>query len=891
PATTAASWAGVTNPLTSSYANQAFDGATLMGSDQSQAFYSLAGSIDEVSMFNRALGEGELYTQYGAAVGGLKPVLFGDIQGPTDPIAAGDPITLSVDGGGTPPLTFIWRRNGVAAGATTSNTFVITTSTLSDTASYDVIISNSLNTVTSSSVSVTVVTPSLPNISQIVGYQSRTLYPTGTLSMAVLATGGGLKYQWYKGGSPIPSATSSAYTVPRVTTTNAGSYSVSVTNIVGSATSGPPVVITIPSVTAGSYEAAIVTSAPEAWWRLDEPQGSTNMFDGMGRHNGIYTNASGGSTLPTMGASGALVSNPNPAASFSSTGQGIGLVPYSPALTPSKYSVEAWVNTSVLNNQVPVSSSFNNAGWWMQSASGWWSGGSFQGLWGNNLNGNTAAAILPNQWSYVVINYDASQTGSSGNIYPWTLYVNGATDGYIWSTPAASSGGAPFIIGAQGVSPATLAALFFDGKVDEVAVYPRVLTGAEITAHYNARGTVVVPVIFTTPLVSQTVTTGKSVSFTTTDAGTAPISLQWYKGTTLIPNATNLTYAITNTAVGDGGTYTLWGTNSGGTASISASLTVYPPFAYANVTNNLVLHLTFDADTTDSSGRGNNGTASITTPPVFVPGIIGAQALQYTTTPLGSTSGGPVTASSYVALGTQGSGPPTDLRFDTTVSFSVGLWVKLPVGAMPGDLPFIGTATNSDGNPGWVLAPGYQDGGWEWYLKDDANHSASAAGTVPLINDGKWHHFLLSVDRTAAVANTYLDGMLAKTTSISTVGNIDIGNTAPVVIGQDPTFLYPEPGTAIVDDIGIWRQALTTLEVVQIESAGSTYGRSFNTVAPPSSNLTITRSGTSIVINYSSGTLLGSTNVSTGYAPVSGANPPSYTVTPSGAAKFYRVQN
>ena len=73
---------------------------------------SFTGLIDEVAIFNRALGEGELYTQYGAAVGGLMPIIFGDLQGPTDPVAVGDPIILSVDAGGTPPLTFTWHASG-----------------------------------------------------------------------------------------------------------------------------------------------------------------------------------------------------------------------------------------------------------------------------------------------------------------------------------------------------------------------------------------------------------------------------------------------------------------------------------------------------------------------------------------------------------------------------------------------------------------------------------------------------------------------------------------------------------------------------------------------------------------------------------------------------------
>jgi hypothetical protein len=867
--TNAVDWAGVTNFPSDGHASQAFDGATLFGWDPNTAGPAgFAGNIDEVAMFNRALGEGELYTQYGAAVGGLKPILFGDLQGPAGPIAAGDPIALMVDAGGTPPLTFIWRTNGVLAATTSSNTLVIASSRLSDTASYDVIISNASGTVPSSPVSVTVVVPSLPTIVQLMGYQSRTLYPAGTLSMAVSATGGGLKYQWYKNASPIASATSSAFSIANVTNVNAGSYSVSVTNVVGIATSGPPAVITIPSVTAGSYEAAIIASAPEAWWRLDEPAGSTNMFDGMGRHSGTYTNAAGAGPLPTLGVTGALVGDPNTAASFTSAGQGIGIAPFSSELNTPEMTVEAWVNTSVNNGQAPVSSSYGSGGWWMQSVSGWWLGDCSSGSFGNNSNLNTAAVIIPGQWSHIVIKYDASTPA-----YPFQLYVNGQTDGYIWGGPSAglnSSG--PFIIGARGVSATTLADSFFDGQVDEVAVYKRLLTSTEITNHYAARGTSIIPVTFTTPPLSQTVTAGKSISFSATVVGTPPIYLQWYKGAAPIIGATTNTYTIASTALGDDGTYTLWATNAASTNSISANLTVIPPVSYANVTNGLVLHLRFDGDYSDSSGRGNNATAPAGSPP-FLAGQIG-QAVHIDTTP----------GTNYLVV----SDPQGDLTFDQTASFTVAFWVRYTDRFQ--DDPIIGNATNSTFQLGWVFTD--EGGQIECSLVSTANSGAYVANPVagsPIIGNGAWHQVLGVVDRSAQLASVYVDGVLAGSWSIVGLGTLAYGN--PITIGQDPTGNY---GSAIfdLDDVGIWRQALTPLQAAQIESAGSTSGHSFDTVAPPSFTLTITRSGGNVVLNYSSGTLLSSTNLgpSAAWSAVPNANPPSFTVTPSGAGKFYRVQ-
>lgn len=865
-------WASAVNTFNVNHTPQAFASTTLVGAAAGYTTRNFNGAIDEVAIFNRALSPGELYTQYASAVGGVPLRIFTDLSGPSGAVAAGDPIALSVDAGGTPPLVYIWHKDGTPIATTTNNgVFTIASSSLGDSGTYDVVITNASGSIQSQQLPVSVVVPSAPNIVQIQGYVSRTLYPTGTLSIAVTATGGGLKYQWYKNASPIASATGSTFTIPHVTTNDAGSYSFYLTNSVGTVTSGPPAVITIPSVTAGSYEAAIVASAPEAWWRLDEPSGSTNMFDGMGHHDGCYTNASGAGTLPTLGTTGALVNNSNTAATFTSTGQGIGFVPYSPALNPSKYSVEAWVKTTVTDGQAPVSASFNGGGWWMGTASGWWTGSSFQGNWGNGNNTNTAAAITTNRWSYVVINYNAAQTGSDGNVYPWTLYVNGQTDGYIWRTATAATN-APLIIGAHGVSDTALPAAFFDGQVDEVAVYPRVLSGAEIQAHYTARGTVPLPVSFLAPLMSQIVTTGKRVSFSTRTNGTPPISLQWYKDGSPISGATGTNYTINSTSLSDSGTYVLWGTNAVSTNSVSATLMVIEPVGYANVTNGLVLHLKFDGDTTDSSGRGNNATP--VNSPTFVTGKIGSQAFHFNTD----------TTNKVYNYATLGATLPADLKFSSNVNFSVAYWIRLPAGALPGDLPILCDATGSTFSPGITIAPSYKLGGWGWSLNGTGIYGANNS-----INDGNWHCLVHVFNRTAN-GLTYLDGVLVDSHAIASVGDLD--QSGPMNIGQDPTGAYAESGVIDLDDLGIWSRLLTPLEVAQIESAGRTAGRSFDTVAPPAVTLTITQSGTNVTISWSSGTLLQSDSLgaTASWTQVPGATAPSYTLAPGATNKFYRVQ-
>jgi hypothetical protein len=867
-----ASFAGVTNPI--AHANQAFAGPTTFGADSSPGA-AFGGNIDEVAIFNRALGVGELYTQYGAAVGGVAPKIFTDLQGPTSSVAAGDPVILTIDAGGTPALTFTWHKNGGTVGTTSGGVFTIANSTLSDAGDYDVTISNGSGNVTSRQVHVTMISPTPPAITGTSGFFNRVLYTGGTIRMSVAATGGGLKYQWYKNTVPVSGATDSLFTVASVATTDAGSYSVSVTNSLGTVSNGPAA-ITIPNVAAGSFEAAVIASAPEAWWRLDEAPGTTNLWDGMGRHDGYYTNLNGTVPPVSLGAAGI---GTNKAVNFTANG-GVGVIPFALNLNGEKHTYEGWIKTSVLTQfMVPYSSTFNNAGvWWAEVPNGFWTPDTSGGYYPIN----PLVPIASGVWTHLVMIYDSSVI-LSGTHYPLQFFINGVNisgAGIVWTDNSGVNSAGPVIIGGRGVNPTTLADSFFSGQVDDVIVYSHSLSATEISNHF-AVGFPSTPPTFAGAFTPQTVTPGKSVTFSTTVQGTAPIQLQWYKNGGLIAGATTNSLAFTNTAVSDTATYTLWATNSVGTNSQSVNLTVIPATGFANVTNNLVLHLRFDGNTADTSGHGNNGTPF--NAPTFVTGIIGSQALQYITVTNGVDTNSQVISSSYVVLGR-----PTDLQLGST-SFSVSLWVTQPNGIEYGDLPFIGTETNSANNPGWILCPSFHAGGWQWNL-NDGTMNFDLNGPNDSINNGQWHNFVVTVDRTGNVAKGYLDGVLVSQASITGLGSLD--NGGPVVIGQDPTGLYPEAGQFTLDDIGLWRQALTPLEVAQIESAGRTAGHSFDTVGPAGVTLTISRSGSNITISWPSGTLYQSDKVGPGavWTPVAGASAPSYTFTPSGAGKYYRVQ-
>ncbi|NVN92907.1 MAG: hypothetical protein HXX11_20245 [Desulfuromonadales bacterium] len=154
-------------------------------------------------------------------------------------VTVGRTATFSVRAMGAATLTFQWLRNGSAINGATSASYSTQTTTMSDSgATFSVVVTNGSGSVTSNSATLTVnPAPVAPAITDQPQNISVTAGQTATFS--VTATGSAtLTYQWKKGGTSISGATSASYTTSVTTTVNSGStYTVVVTNALGSATS------------------------------------------------------------------------------------------------------------------------------------------------------------------------------------------------------------------------------------------------------------------------------------------------------------------------------------------------------------------------------------------------------------------------------------------------------------------------------------------------------------------------------------------------------------------------------------------------------------------------------------------------------------------------------
>jgi alpha-tubulin suppressor-like RCC1 family protein/plastocyanin len=145
----------------------------------------------------------------------------------------GESATFSVSAGGA-GLAFQWQKNGVNIPDATNTTFTIAAVQALDAADYTVVVSNSAGAVTS--VPATLVANTAPTV--VNQPRSETVFVGATVAFTVSASGGlPLTYQWRKGSADLPGATSSTLRLNNVQSSDAGAYSVIVTNSYGFATS------------------------------------------------------------------------------------------------------------------------------------------------------------------------------------------------------------------------------------------------------------------------------------------------------------------------------------------------------------------------------------------------------------------------------------------------------------------------------------------------------------------------------------------------------------------------------------------------------------------------------------------------------------------------------
>ena len=192
------------------------------------------GTLDEVSLFNRALATNEIAAIYAAGADGKCKGAGIAVSPQSQSVIAGSNAVFSVTATGFGALSYQWRFNGTNLSGATGTNLNLTAVQPANAGNYNVVVTNTLGAATSAIAVLTVLIP--PAITT--QPQSRTNIAGTDAAFAVTATGTApLNYQWRFNSTNLPGETTANYMRPNVQPADAGSYTVIVTNAAGAVTS------------------------------------------------------------------------------------------------------------------------------------------------------------------------------------------------------------------------------------------------------------------------------------------------------------------------------------------------------------------------------------------------------------------------------------------------------------------------------------------------------------------------------------------------------------------------------------------------------------------------------------------------------------------------------
>jgi len=414
-----------------------------------------------------------------------------------------------------------------------------------------------------------------------------------------------------------------------------------------------------------------------------------------------------------------------------------------------------------------------------------------------NINAWINAPMPLEAWTHVAATLDDA-TGLM------TLYTNGVVAAQTTTTirplgPLSPGASAGIGIGNHSCQPG----IFnypFRGRIDELSVYSRALSAAEIQGIYTADGLGKChqpPSIVTQPT-SQTVLAGSAVTFTVTAEGTPPLSYQWRFNGDSIAGATATSLMVADVQPAQAGSYSVRVTNAfGSVISSNALLTVIPATTNcAPAPAGLVSWWRAEGNANDAADS-NNGL--LRGGMAFTTGIVG-QAFSF-------------------------NGSDADIRVPAAPGLNVGLGdgFTIEVWINPADVTewhpvvewnsgFFGVnfsvADTSGAGPGslWIDV---KDTGFN-------DHFFSTAGGLLVSN--AWQHVAVTYLKSTGLTVLYINGVPRAQQTL--------GSFTPRTIGDLYIGLRPYDGGAgarfagLMDEVSLYNRALTPAEIQTIYSAG-----------------------------------------------------------------------
>jgi hypothetical protein len=584
--------------------------------------------------------------------------------------------------------------------------------------------------------------------------QNASLYVGDTANFSVTAQGTlPLSYQWRMDGTNLPSATNATYSIANVQLASAGTYDVVITNLFGS-TPSSAAVLTV------ANPPADISSGLVAYFKLDEASG-TLAADAIGTTSGANLQnelpgvnqwlPAGGRTNGAYNFPG-LTDNANPLSGQYMVINDGGALDFSTMATPA-LTVTAWVKTPPnfiepggvglvargygRGGEQYVLDLFDNCPrFFVRDASGntYMARADGVGLGTNAIHINTGA------WAHLVGVLDP--TVSPALI---KLFINGQFVISANAAPSFLASTSDTTLGCRQDSSTSGYNVPFTGRMDDVRIYNRALTPADVQALFYSVGyaapTLALPLVNTTNFVLAATTLSVAAD------GTPPFSYQWQWYGTNLAGQTASTFNIPVSQLSNSGPYSVVVTNLYGSVTSSAYLAVVQ-LAANDYTTALAAEWTFDetSGTAATDATGNGHTLNLVNFPAdnsqwVSPARTGARALRFNAVaddPNGGTNDYCLTAT----------GLALPYNYDL---FTFAFWLKLD-SATYGSNPRVITPLGGT----WALWN--SSGGMRIY-------NGTPGGANPQVN--KWTHYVLVFDRFNHIYSCYVNG-------VKTVNNLSV---------------------------------------------------------------------------------------------------------------------
>ena len=546
----------------------------------------------------------------------------------------------------------------------------------------------------------------------------------------------------------------------------------------GSGPAGSTAATISPAGSATTYVTTVLSQGPAAYYRLGDST-DTLMADSSGHGvNGSYSPAG-----VTLGQPGMRAGDTDTAALIDDGYDGIGTASGPLPLGNTARSVVAWFTEPSGTADTGALVAWGQPG--TDQAFQLMVSGSSQVTvdgWNDSRTLPTPYPVDDGSWHQFAVSY----TGST-----FTVFLDGVAIGTGTFRGTLATAASPLYVGGTDALSAGPTGM----TVDEVSVYAKALTAANVAAQFTAAG-------YARPAAPASLSAQAGPNRATVTWSAGPSSVHSYEVTALAGGSTpgdsvSVPGTATSAVVGGlaaGTSYTFrvtgWNEYGQGSPAVSASVT---PTGTAGTYSSAVL-----ADQPTAYYRLSDSSAAV------MPDSSASQANgSYDAADFTAGTAGPIAGDPSTAI-TLNSGYPAGQANATLPLYNsartVEAWFSIPAGQAPsGTVVGWGQTSTDEAFDCGISATALTVDGW--------GDSRSFATPYP-VNDGTWHQLAISYDGTTITA--YLDGQPIGTSQFHTALNTQ---TSPLFVGSGPAG-YDGPGSGVtLGQVAVYPAALTPARI------------------------------------------------------------------------------